>query len=77
MPTITGTQNGSLPAAPAAAPDKSRADKPKTVAVPLPVKLGMAEGGRIEVKGDLKPGMKVVIQGNERLRPGAEVLISP
>lgn len=64
-------------AAPAAAPDKSKADKPKTVAMPLPVKLGMAEGGRIEVKGELKPGMKVVIQGNERLRPGAEVLISP
>lgn len=64
-------------AAPAAAPDKSKSDKPKTVAMPLPVKLGMAEGGRIEVKGELKPGMKVVIQGNERLRPGAEVLISP
>lgn len=63
---------GSPPAGKAAA-----TDKPKTVAMPLPVKLGMAEGGRIEVKGELKPGMKVVVQGNERLRPGAEVMISP
>jgi HlyD family secretion protein len=63
----------------AAAPggDKPKGDKPKTVAMPVPVKLGMAEGGRIEVKGDLKPGMQVVVQGNERLRPGAEVVVSP
>jgi len=62
--------------APAAA-GKGAADKPKIVAMPLPVKLGMAEGGRIEVRGELKPGMKVVVQGNERLRPGAEIMISP
>ena len=27
-------------------------------------------GGRIQVHGDLKPGQLVVVEGNERLRPG-------
>ncbi len=43
----------------------------------IPVELGVADDqGRIQVKGDLKPGQQVVVQGNERLRPGQEVQIA-
>jgi len=44
-------------------------------AQPLPVKLGNASDGVIEVKGPLEPGMQVVVRGNERLRPGQPVQI--
>jgi RND family efflux transporter MFP subunit len=44
-------------------------------AQPLPVKLGNASDGMIEVKGPLEPGMQVVVRGNERLRPGQPVQI--
>lgn len=36
----------------------------------VPVTLGVAMGERIQVHGDLKPGQLVVVEGNERLRPG-------
>ena len=41
----------------------------------IPVEIGEAHGPLIEVKGDLKPDLKVVIRGNERLRPGQPVKI--
>lgn len=34
----------------------------------VPVTLGVTMGGRIQVRGDLKPGQQVVVEGNERLR---------
>lgn len=40
-----------------------------------PVKLGEAVGSRFEVLSGLKPGEKVVIRGNERLRPNQGVRI--
>lgn len=43
-------------------------------AVPRPVKLGDAVGGRFVVLGGLKPGDIVVVRGNERLRPGQRVV---
>ncbi|MCP4683327.1 MAG: efflux RND transporter periplasmic adaptor subunit [Desulfobacterales bacterium] len=43
----------------------------------VPVKTGYALGPLIEVKGDLKAGQKIVIRGNERLRPGQAVRIIP
>ncbi len=43
------------------------------VARPRPVRLGEAVGGRFEVIDGLKPGEKVVVRGNERLRPGQKV----
>lgn len=49
--------------------------KPSLTARPVPVKLGVSVGSSIEVIGDLKVGMKVVTQGNERLRPGQNVNI--
>jgi RND family efflux transporter MFP subunit len=43
---------------------------------PVPVKLGIADGSMIQVTGEgLAPGQLVVVQGNERLRPGEEVNI--
>jgi RND family efflux transporter MFP subunit len=43
----------------------------------VPVKTGSAHGALIEVEGDLKAGLKVVVRGNERLRPGQPVQIAP
>jgi RND family efflux transporter MFP subunit len=48
---------------------------PSTVQ-PVPVQLGVASGERIQVIGDLEPGQKVVVQGNERLRPGQQIVVS-
>lgn len=38
-----------------------------------PVDLGEAVGTRFIVRSGLKPGDKVVVRGNERLRPGQEI----
>jgi len=35
--------------------------------------VGVGQGDRIEVKGDVSPGDKVVTRGNERLQPGQAV----
>jgi hypothetical protein len=37
--------------------------------------LGVATGGQIVVRADLKAGDRVVVLGNERLRPGAAVTV--
>lgn len=42
----------------------------------VPIELGVAWGQMIQVTGALKPGNFVVVQGNERLRPGQEVVVS-
>lgn len=52
-------------------------DENKTIARPIPVTLGIASGSWITVRGDLKPKDLVVVEGNERLRPGAEIVTSP
>jgi RND family efflux transporter MFP subunit len=44
-------------------------------AMPVPVQVGVADGGLIQVTGPLKAGQVVVVQGNERLRPGQDVAI--
>jgi len=43
--------------------------------VPVPVEIGVADGRLIQVTGPVKPGQLVVVQGNERLRPGQDVAI--
>lgn len=43
---------------------------PDNTARMVPVETGLLKKGLIEVKGDLKPGERVVIRGGERLRPG-------
>lgn len=45
----------------------------KFKARPVVVQLGVAADSWIEVRGDLKAGQQVVVEGNERLRPGTEV----
>ena len=47
--------------------------KKKTVR-PVPVQLGISLNSWIEVSGELKAAQEVVVEGNERLRPGTEVL---
>jgi HlyD family secretion protein len=42
---------------------------------PVPVELGAAWEGQIQIKGDIKPGEWVVVQGNERLMPGQSVFV--
>jgi RND family efflux transporter MFP subunit len=42
---------------------------------PVAVQLGLSEGNMIQVSGGLKAGQLVVVQGNERLRPGQDVQI--
>jgi len=50
----------------------------EAVVRPLPVQLGTAFQGAIELLGDgLAAGQELVIEGNERLRPGQEVRIVP
>ncbi len=49
-------------------------DKTKVKTVrPVPVQIGISLNSWIEVTGDLKAGQEVVVEGNERLRAGAEV----
>jgi len=43
-------------------------DPESSTARPVPVELGLAVDGRIEVKDGLEPGQQVVVRGNERLR---------
>jgi multidrug efflux pump subunit AcrA (membrane-fusion protein) len=42
-------------------------------AVPVPVEIGIAVDGLVQVKGGVTGGQKVVVRGNERLRPGQPV----
>lgn len=41
----------------------------------VPVQVGVASGGLIQVTGPLAVGQLVVVQGNERLQPGMDVTI--
>lgn len=41
----------------------------------VPVTLGVAEGSWVQLIGDVAPGRQVVVQGNERLRPGQPVRV--
>jgi HlyD family secretion protein len=49
---------------------------PSTVKA-IPVQLGVSSGELIQVIGDLKPDQSVVVEGNERLRPGQPVQPQP
>jgi RND family efflux transporter MFP subunit len=44
--------------------------KEVVIGKPVPVEIGAPSGSLIQVTGPLKPGMSVVIRGNERLIPG-------
>ncbi|MGQ0614612.1 MAG: efflux RND transporter periplasmic adaptor subunit [Planctomycetaceae bacterium] len=42
----------------------------------VPVRVGVAQGGRIQVIGEIAAGALVVVRGNERLRPGQAVRVA-
>ena len=42
----------------------------------VPVTLGVADAGLVQVDGDLQAGDLVVVRGNERLKDGQEVSIA-
>jgi multidrug efflux pump subunit AcrA (membrane-fusion protein) len=44
---------------------------------PVPVSLGAAVEGNVEIRDGLEAGRLVVIRGNERLRPGMKVVFEP
>ena len=47
----------------------------QATASPVEVQIGVAEGSWIQVTGLLQEGEQVVVEGNERLRPGAAVRV--
>ncbi len=49
----------------------------KTMVRPVPVKLGPATGAWISVAGQIQAGDQVIVEGNERVRPGQEVRTEP
>ncbi|MFG0333774.1 MAG: efflux RND transporter periplasmic adaptor subunit, partial [Maioricimonas sp. JB049] len=49
---------------------------PTGKARPVPVELDVPSGAYMAVSGELKPGERVVVRGNERLRPDQEVTIA-
>lgn len=57
------------------APKKAAADQPGWIARSIPVELGIASGGLIQVKGNVQTGQRVVIEGNERLLDGQTVIV--
>lgn len=46
-------------------------------AQPRPVEIGGAVGSRFEVLSGLQEGWQVVVRGNERLRPGQDIMTGP
>jgi len=48
---------------------------PDSISSAVPVELGMAVDGLVEVRGDLKPRQRVVVEGNERLFPGRPLIV--
>jgi len=53
----------------------AKSGQTKNSARRVPVELGEAVDGQIVVEGELTPGMRVVVEGNERLAPGQPVAI--
>jgi multidrug efflux pump subunit AcrA (membrane-fusion protein) len=49
----------------------------KSAVKPVPVKLGLATGAWIAVSGEIQPGELVIVEGNERVRPGMEIRTEP
>ncbi len=45
------------------------------VVQPVPVRVGPAWGGYLQVEAELEPGTRLVVRGNERLRPGQAVRV--
>jgi len=48
---------------------------PDGTARQVPVRVGVGQGPDLEISGDVEPGDRVVVRGNERLQPGQQVSI--
>jgi RND family efflux transporter MFP subunit len=55
---------------------RDRSTPDLATAAPLPVELGVSYDDLIEVRGALEPGQLVVVEGNERIRPGQKLAIT-
>jgi len=49
--------------------------KDDSIVTVRPVKLGVTDGSRVEVLSGLEPGDRVVIDGADKLREGAKVIV--
>lgn len=47
-----------------------------TVAIPVPIQIGASIGNWIQVSGAIQAGERVVVEGNERLRPNQDVQVT-
>ena len=56
--------------------EPSQKDSQLGRARPVPVQLGTDNEGHVSVTGDLKAGQKVIVEGNERMRPPFEVRVT-
>jgi HlyD family secretion protein len=56
--------------------DPANDTKGSTIVRSVPVTLGVADAGLVQVEGALKAGDVVVVRGNERLKPGQEVSVT-
>ncbi|OHB69842.1 MAG: hypothetical protein A2V70_09580 [Planctomycetes bacterium RBG_13_63_9] len=74
LPQSRGGNVASAQGAPPAA-EPAPGPAPDAVARLVPVELGTAADEWIKVRGGLKPGDRVVVEGNERLFPGQPVVI--
>jgi multidrug efflux pump subunit AcrA (membrane-fusion protein) len=74
-PPPAGAVPGGAPAGKPPVAGGPPAEAPALVVKPVPVELGIAQGTWISVKAPLTKEDQVVVLGNERLRPGAPVVI--
>ena len=44
--------------------------------MPVPIKIGASIGNWIQVTGSIQAGDRVVVEGNERLRPNQDVQVT-
>ena len=54
--------------------DADAKDRGKGKVRPVAVRMGVADGGMVEISGAISAGQRVVVEGNERLMPGREVV---
>ena len=45
-------------------------------AAEVPVKTGIAHKNLIQLLGDVKPGIDVIVRGNERVRDGQDIQVT-
>jgi len=54
--------------------DSKKAGQPQGQARKVAVELGVAKNNLIQIRGEVRPGQLVVVQGNDRLQPGQQIV---